>query len=67
MNETVESLVLEHLRKLREGQDRMAEDIRDMKVRVTALEEGVAGIHRRMDRFEARLERIERRLELADA
>ena len=41
-------------------------DIRDLKLRVTNVEEGLAGVHRRLDRTDARLDRIERRLDLAD-
>jgi len=44
----------------------MRDDVRDLKVRVTAVEEGLAGVNRRIDRLEARQDRIERRLELVD-
>jgi len=44
----------------------MRDDVRDLKVRVTAVEEGLAGVNRRIDRLEARLDRIDRRLELVD-
>lgn len=60
--------------------DRMAEDIHDLKVRMTAVERGlaecnasiagahaaIAGVHSRIDRVDARLERIERRLDLVE-
>lgn len=52
--------------------DQMATDIGEVKYRVTALESQVALLHAdfagqsgRIDRMEARLERIERRLDLA--
>jgi hypothetical protein len=35
-------------------------------VRLTAVEEGMAGINRRVDRVETRLDRIEKRRELVD-
>jgi hypothetical protein len=44
--------------------DRVIDDVRDIKFRVTNLEEGQAGIQRRLDRVEARLDRIERHLDL---
>ena len=47
--------------------DRMAEDVRGLKVRVTSSEENAAGANRRLDRIEDRLERIEKRLDLVDA
>ena len=65
-NET-DNLVLEHLRAIRETMDRMSDDVRDLKVRVTGVETGVATLNNRMDRMEVRLERIEKRLELVDS
>ena len=47
--------------------DRLSDDMHDLKVRMASVEEGVVGIHRRIDRLEVRVERIERRLELVDA
>jgi archaellum component FlaC len=47
--------------------DRLSDDVHDLKVRMASVEEGLVGIHRRIDRLEVRVERIERRLELADA
>ncbi len=54
--------------------DSMAEDLRSVKVRLTAVESeiglmrvSIAGVHSRLDRVELRLDRIERRLELTDA
>ena len=59
-------MVLVYLRRIDEKVDRVIEDVRDLKVRITNLEEGQAGIHRRLDRVEARLDRIERRLDLVE-
>lgn len=58
---------LKLLRRLDEKSDRLLDDMQDVKVRMTAVEEGMAGIHRRMDRMEDRLTRVERRLDLAEA
>jgi archaellum component FlaC len=67
MTEEPDNLVLVLLRRLDEKMDRVLDDMRDVKVRVTGLEEGLAGVNRRLDRMEFRIDRIERRLELADA
>ncbi len=67
MAEEPDSLVLRLLRKIDERTDRMEQDLRDVKIRLTAVEEGIAGINRRIDRLELRVDRIEHRLELADA
>ena len=62
-----DNMTLVLLRKIDERTERMAGDLQDLKVRVTAVEEGIAGVNRRLDRLEGRVERIERRLELTDA
>ena len=62
-----ENVVLVLLRKIDERTERMADDLQDLKVRVTSVEEGLAGVNRRLDRLESRVERIEPRLELTDA
>jgi archaellum component FlaC len=65
-NET-ENLVLEHLRAIRGTVERMAEDLHDLKACMTNVEEGLAGVNRRLDRLELRVERIEKRLGLVEA
>jgi archaellum component FlaC len=55
------------LRKIDQRTERMAEDLHDLKVRVTSVGEGLAGVNRRLDRLEIRVERVEKRLELSDA
>ncbi|MBV8185591.1 MAG: hypothetical protein JOY76_12985 [Hyphomicrobiales bacterium] len=66
MAEEPESLLLRHLRRIDEKLDRLIDDMHDAKVRLTAIEEGLAGVNRRVDRVETRLDRIEKRLELVD-
>uniref|UniRef100_Q07NL8 Uncharacterized protein n=1 Tax=Rhodopseudomonas palustris (strain BisA53) TaxID=316055 RepID=Q07NL8_RHOP5 len=61
-----DNIVLVYLRRMDEKLDRLSDDMRDVKVRITAVEEGVAGVNRRLDRLEVRVDRIERRLELSD-
>ena len=67
MAQEVDNVVLVMLRKIDERTDRMASDLQDLKSRVTSIEEGLAGVNRRLDRLDNRVERIERRLELTDA
>ena len=74
MADLVDNTALEYLRRIRTSIERIETDISDMKTRLSALEE-VAGqmlvllgaINKRQDRFDERLARIERRLELTDA
>jgi archaellum component FlaC len=61
-----DNAVLVLLRRLDEKMDRVLDEMHDVKVRLTAMEENMAGAHRRMDRIEQRVERIERRLDLVD-
>ena len=61
-----DNVVLGYLRPIDEKADRVIDDVRDIKFRVTNLDEGQAGIQRRLDRVEVRLDRIERRLDLVD-
>jgi len=81
MVDAPDNLIFEYLRRLDTKLDRVIEDIGDLKIRMTAVEErlartdvaianlevSIAGVNRRIDRVEARLDRIEWRLELADA
>jgi hypothetical protein len=66
MASEIENMTLVYLRRLDQKMDRLIDDVSDLKIRVTSVEEGLAGIHRRLDRFEARMDRVERRLDLAD-
>lgn len=78
MNEKTESLVLEHLRHLRAGMDRVHDRLDDLTARVGRLELNMAqGFARtevalaehsvRFDKVEKRLDRIEARLGLIEA
>jgi archaellum component FlaC len=60
-----DGIVLAILRKIDQRTEPIAEDLQDLKVRVTAVEEGLAGVNRRLDRLEHRVEGIEQRLELS--
>jgi len=51
--------ILRQLHVLADKFDRLADDVRDIKARVTAIDGGLAGVNRRLDRMEAGLERIE--------
>jgi archaellum component FlaC len=66
MADEPDNIVLSLLRKIDQRTERMAEDLQDLKVRVTSVEEGLAGVNRRLDRLENRVERIEKRLELSE-
>lgn len=55
------------LSQMEERIDRLINDVQDLKVRTTHVGEGLAGINRRLDRMDQRVERIERRLDLVDA
>ena len=47
--------------------DTLGDDMHLIKVRITNMEENMAGFNRRMDNLEVRSSRIERRLDLTDA
>ena len=71
------NLVLEMLRRIRGSQERTEQDIADLKTRMSTVEEQIgqltitvghvhtqiAGLNKRMDRFDERFARIERRLD----
>lgn len=54
----VAHLTLALLRKVDQRTERMAEDLHDLKVRMSSVEANLASVNRRMDRFEERLERL---------
>jgi hypothetical protein len=67
MSNEPDNIVLIYLRRLDEKVDRLLDEMRDVKVRLTSVEENLAGVHRRIDRMDLRIDRIERRLDLTDA
>ena len=73
MTEGTENLVLEHLRAIRGDMGRMSEDIRTLRAEMIALRHQFAGVaslqdhdHGDIAALKARVDRIERRLELTD-
>lgn len=80
MTADIDSLVLEHLRHIRARVDQIADDVTDLKLRMSGLEGAMVLVKREvshgdetdarqqitMDKLSARIERIERRLELGD-
>ena len=66
MADEPDNVVLLLLRRIDQRTERIADDVHDPKVRMTHVEEGLAGVNRRMDRFEQRVERIERRFDLVE-
>ena len=80
MTENAESAIIGHLRHIRGRVDRIAEDMSDIKHRMSSLESAMVFVKGEvsagdetdarqqlsLDRLLDRIERIERRLELAD-
>ena len=74
MTNSVEDLVLEHLKRFQATLDRVETKLDDLTVRVASLErhmalvhDDVAALNLRMDGFSKRMDRVERGLELTDA
>lgn len=74
MSDEPDNLVLVYLRRIDGKVDRIAEDVRDLKIRMTSIERqigelrvDIAGLAARQDRADDRLDRIERRVDLRDA
>jgi hypothetical protein len=61
------NVVPEHLKHIRASADRMENDVRDIKFRLSQLEETALHHTRRFDRMDDRLLKIEMRLGLIDA
>ncbi|MBX9858294.1 MAG: hypothetical protein K2Y20_01730 [Sphingomonas sp.] len=80
MTENVENLILEHLKRFQATLDSVQRDIRELKIRQSETHTAVLALRRdqvtdaeatahmqvQIDRFGDRLDRIERRLDLAD-
>lgn len=67
MTDETTNLVLDDLRHIRGAVDNLREDMREVKERLGTLEANYAPVSRCVDRIEARLERNESRLDLAEA
>jgi hypothetical protein len=74
MPDETANLILEHLRHVRARIDSVAEDVADLKSRMSAQEEisgqilvMLGALGRRFDRSDERLARIERRLDMVEA
>ena len=66
MADEPENLTLVYLRRMSEQLDRLGEDMREVKQRLGALEEGQASLSRRLDRMGGDVAQIQRRLDLVD-
>lgn len=64
---STDRLILEHLGVIRSTLDRLSEDMQEVKGRLGILEHQYASISTRLDRPDARVLRIEKRLELVKA
>jgi predicted nuclease with TOPRIM domain len=74
MADEPDNLVVRYLRRLDEKADRLLDDMREVKQRLSSVEVSVAHLHGdfaaqsgRIDKLENRLDRIEQRLDLRDA
>jgi predicted nuclease with TOPRIM domain len=74
MADEPDNLIVRYLRTIDEKVDRLIDDVREVKQRLTSLEVSVAHLHGdfaaqsgRIDKLEIRLDRIEQRLDLRDA
>ncbi|MDX3901856.1 MAG: hypothetical protein QHC40_15285 [Sphingobium sp.] len=74
MSDNVEHLLLEHFRRLNQRMDKKDMEDLDTKMRLTSIDEhlagvkmSVAGINSRFDRLEERVGRVERRLDLTES
>ena len=79
MSESIDNLILEHLKRFQTGQDRIERDLREIKTRLSTLEAGqgsvlqhighlassIASQQVSIDHLSERIDRVEHRLELA--
>lgn len=79
MSESIDNLILEHLKRFQAGQDRIERDLREIKTRLSTLEAGqgsvlqhighlassIASQQVSIDHLSERIDRVEHRLELA--
>lgn len=67
MSEEVANHTLEYLKAIRSSQERVENDVKDMKFRLGQMEHTLAHHSTRFDRLEDRLDRMEKRLNLVEA
>ena len=67
MAEKPDNIILVMLRRIDARLERLVDDVQNLKIRMTHVVEGLAGVNRRLDRLEVRVDRIEKRLGLIDA
>ncbi len=65
--EIAHEALVDHLRHIRAAVDALREDMREVKERLGSLEANYASVSGWIDRLEGRVERIEKRLDLAEA
>lgn len=61
-----DNITLIYLRRMSEQIDGLREDNREIKTRLSILEQQMASVVTRLDRVELRLDRIERRMDLVE-
>lgn len=67
MSNGPDNVVLTLLRRVDKKLDRVVDDVHDIKLRMTGVEENLAGMQGRTGRFENRVGRVEECLELSDS
>ena len=74
MSEATNDLIYSVLQEMQTDMSELKFDVRDLKVRMTIVEEhlgssiiAISGVNSRLDRLSDRVERIENRLDLTDA
>ena len=67
MADETANLTHEYLRRMDAKLDRLIEDVQDVKVRLTSLEENYGATSRRLDRIERDVSNIKKRLDLVEA
>ena len=79
MSESIDNIILEHLKRFQSGQDRIERDLKEIKARLSTLEAGqgsvlqhighlassIASQQVSIDHLSERIDRVEHRLELA--
>jgi hypothetical protein len=66
MTDDVANLILERLRPIDAKLDTVIDETRELRLRVTAIEVQIGATSSHLDRLDARVARIERRLDLVD-